>query len=212
MTTEELIQQLRWRYATKVFDPTKQIDDKTWDAIEDSLTLTPSSFGLQPWKFIVVTDQATKERLLDYSWNQRQVVDCSHLVVLCAHASVSDDELEKLLQHTIEARGGDREALQGYHDMMKGFISRMSDEQLLFWSKHQVYIALGQLMATAAMLKVDACPMEGIVPTEYDRILGLEDTSYRTVVACPLGYRSEDDKYADLPKVRYPKKDIIERI
>lgn len=212
MTTDELIQKLQWRYATKVFDPTKTIDAKTWEAIEDSMLLTPSSFGLQPWKFIVVTDPATKERLLECSWNQRQVVDCSHLVVLCAHSSVSDEELEKLLSHTIEARGGEREALQGYYEMMQGFISRMTDEQLLSWSKHQVYIALGQLMASAAVLGIDACPMEGIVPTEYDRILGLEDTSYRTVVACPLGYRSEDDKYAALPKVRYPKDEVIDRI
>jgi nitroreductase len=95
---------------------------------------------------------------------------------------------------------------------MNGFLVGMSDEQKFAWAKNQVYIALGQLMTTAAMLEIDACPMEGLIPAKYDEILGLENGRYATVVACPMGYRSKDDKYETLPKVRYEKCEIIERI
>lgn len=212
MQPSELIDSLQWRYATKEFDASKKISADLWSVIEDSLVLTPSSFGLQPWKFIVVTDEETKAKLLPNSWNQRQVVDCSHLVVLAAQAPVTDKELDAFIEATIEARKVDGESLQFYRDMMGGFVANMNDEQLLGWAKNQVYIALGQLMATAAVLKVDACPMEGITPAEYDKILGLEGTGYFTTVACPMGYRADSDKYATLAKVRYAKEQLIERV
>lgn len=212
MQPSELIDSLQWRYATKEFDASKKISADLWSVIEDSLVLTPSSFGLQPWKFIVVTDEETKAKLLPNSWNQRQVVDCSHLVVLAAQAPVTDKELDAFIDATIEARKVDGESLQFYRDMMGGFVANMNDEQLLGWAKNQVYIALGQLMATAAVLKVDACPMEGITPAEYDKILGLEGTGYFTTVACPMGYRADSDKYATLAKVRYAKEQLIERV
>ncbi len=212
MQANKLIKQLEWRYATKVFNPNKSIPNDQWDAIEDSLVLTPSSFGLQPWKFIVVTHRETKQKLLSHSWNQQQVVDCSHLVVLAAQSPVSAKELDTFIDKTHEIRGGEKSDLQFYRDMMGGFIDKMSPEKLLVWAKNQVYIALGQLMASAAMLEIDACPMEGITPTEYDKILGLEGSGFYTTVACPMGYRSEDDKYATLAKVRYAKEQIISYI
>lgn len=212
MNPSELLDTLKWRYATKAFNPDKKIPTEIWDAIEESLILTPSSFGLQPWKFVIVTDPEVKARLLPNSWNQQQVVDCSHLVVFTAQAPVSDKELDAFIDRTHEVRGGDKADLQFYRDMMGGFVSNMNDAQLLTWAKAQVYIALGQLMASAAALGVDACPMEGINPAEYDKILGLEGTGYFTTVACPLGYRSDEDKYATLPKVRYTKEQMIQHI
>jgi nitroreductase len=212
MNPNELIDQLNWRYATKGFNPNKSIPTDVWQAIESSLVLTPSSFGLQPWKFIIVTDQETKKQLLPHSWNQPQVVDCSHLVVFAAQSPVTAKELDDFIDLTHSTRGGDKESLQFYRDMMGGFVDKMDSSQLLAWAKNQTYIALGQLMATAAVLGVDACPMEGIVPTEYDRILKLEGTGFFTTVACPMGYRSDEDKYAELPKVRYPKDKIIQHI
>ncbi|MGJ8673130.1 NAD(P)H-dependent oxidoreductase [Rubritalea sp.] len=212
MKPSELLDTLQWRYATKAFDPEKKISAETWAAIEASLVLTPSSFGLQPWKFLVITDPDIKAQLLPHSWNQQQVVDCSHLIVLTAQAPVTGSELDAFIDRTHEVRGGEKSDLQFYRDMMGGFVAKMSDEQLLTWAKNQVYIALGQLMASAAVLGIDACPMEGISPAEYDKILGLEGTGYFTTVACPLGYRSVDDKYASLPKVRYNKEQVIQHI
>jgi len=209
---EALLSSLQWRYATKVFDTSKKIPSDLWDAIEQSLVLTPSSFGLQPWKFIIVTDPAIKAKLLPHSWGQPQITDCSHLVVLCAKKSLTDSDMETFLNLTAESRQVSRESLVDYAGMMKGYIGSMDSERSLTWAKSQVYIALGQLMTSVAALGVDACPMEGIIPAEYDRILGLEDREYTTTVACPIGYRSADDKYATTPKVRYTKEKIISHI
>lgn len=212
MTPEQLIDSLQWRYATKEFDTEKKIPATTWGAIEQSMVLTPSSFGLQPWKFITVTDPATKSALLEHSWHQQQVVNCSHLVVLCARKDTGQDEIDKWLDQLCHTRGVTRESLEGYAGMMSGFLGRMDAAQKLTWAKNQVYIALGQLMTSAAVLGIDACPMEGIVQAEYDKVLGLEGTAFTTTLACPMGYRSANDKYATLPKVRYGADKIITRL
>jgi len=167
---------------------------------------------MQPWKFIVVTDQAVKDKLLEHSWNQVQVTGCSHLVVLTALKNVDEADVDKLIADTHAKRGGELADLDPYKGMMNGFLSQMNDEQKHAWAKNQVYIALGQLMTTAAMIDIDACPMEGITPAKYDEILGLENERYTTVLACPMGYRSGDDKYGDLAKIRYSKEELIERI
>lgn len=208
----DVLDRLNWRFATKAFDPEKKIADELWDEVEESLVLTPSSFGLQPWKFIVITDQAVKDKLLEHSWNQGQVTSCSHLVVLTALRDISESDVDKLIIDTHQKRGGELAALDQYKGMMNGFMSQMSSEQKYSWSRNQVYIALGQLMTVASMLEIDACPMEGITPSMYDEILGLEGGRYGTVLACPMGYRSDDDKYGTLAKVRYSKDEIVEHI
>lgn len=212
MKPEAWIDALKWRYATKVFDNSKKIESSLWNAIEESLLLTPSSFGLQPWKFIVVTDDAVKQSLVEHSWNQTQVADCSHLVVLAARAPIQDSEVLEFIKSTADARSIAVEDLDMYRDMMLGFLSRMDDEGRTSWAKNQVYVALGQLMASAAALGVDACPMEGIIPAEYDKILGLKEQGYTTTLACPLGYRSGEDKYAELAKVRYTADQLVDYV
>jgi len=206
----DILDRLSWRYATKAFDAEKKISEELWNEIEESLVLTPSSFGLQPWKFIVVTDQAIKASLLEHSWNQTQVTSCSHLVVLTALKDIGESDVTKFIETTHVKRGGDIASLEPYKGMMLGFLGAMCEEKKTLWAKNQVYIALGQLMATAAMLEIDACPMEGIVPPKYDEVLGLDDTRYTTVLACPMGYRSDDDKYAELAKIRYDREVLIE--
>ncbi len=212
MKTNEVLEKLRWRYATKVFDAGKKISGDVWEDVEESLVLTPSSFGLQPWKFIVVTDEVVKERLVEHSWGQAQVADCSHLVVLTALQNLNEDDIEKFIVDTHEKRGGELVALNPYKEMMNGFVGSMSEAEVNGWAKNQVYIALGQLMTTAAMMGLDACPMEGIVPAKYDEILGLEGGRYSTVLACPVGFRSEEDKHSGLAKVRYSRADVVERL
>ena len=212
MTPNQWIEKLEWRYATKQFDKTKKIPADVWESIEDSLVLTPSSFGLQPWKFIVVKDETVRQELLPHSWNQPQVVDASHLIVLAARTPIQQVDIDQFITSTHETRGGDIADLDMYKGMMSGFISRMDEDQRTTWAKNQAYIALGQLMSTAAAIGIDACPMEGIVPTEYDTVLGLNGTGYTTTLACPMGYRDTDDKYAQAPKVRYPKSSIITHI
>lgn len=212
ITPEQLIDTLQARYATKEFDPSQKIPTDDWNALQESLVLTPSSFGLQPWKFITVTDQATKESLVEHSWHQQQVADCSHMIVLCAKRETTTEDIEAWLKCIAEVRDVSRESLDGYAGMMFGMFSAMSTDQQFAWARNQVYIALGQLMTSSALLGIDACPMEGIIPSEYDKILKLEGSDYATVVACPIGYRSANDKYVDLPKVRFNSDQILETI
>jgi nitroreductase len=208
---ESILDALNWRYATKVFDPSRKIPSEQWAILEKSLVLTPSSFGLQPWKFLIVQDQALREQLVPHSWGQRQVADCSHLVVMAVKRQMSTADVDAFVQRTVDVRGGSVEALKGFRDMMEGFRAKAETEGWLGqWAKLQSYIALGQLMTAAAVMGIDSCPMEGFVPAKYDEVLGLEAQGLTTAVLCPLGYRAEGDKYASLPKVRFSTESVVE--
>ena len=210
---EKLIEALNWRYAVKKFDNTKKIDEKTWNALEDSLVLTPSSYGLQPWKFLVLTDKSVMQKLTPVSWGQKQVEDCSHLVVFAVKEKMDEAHVQKFIDQTAKVRGIDAASLDGYKKMMIGDVVNGPRGLVSFeWAARQAYIALGNFMTACATLGVDTCPMEGIDPSKYDEILGLKGTGWRTVVACPAGYRSEDDKYASAKKVRFDNKDVIKKI
>jgi nitroreductase len=208
MTTNELICALNWRYACKVFDPMKKIPADTWAALEESLVLTPSSFGLQPWKFLIVQDQELREKLVPHTWKQRQVADCSHLVVMAVKKSLSAEDVDAFITRMAEVRGGTADSLAGFRKMVVGIQSQgyMSKD----WAKMQAYIALGQFMAACSLLGIDTCPMEGFAPDKYDEILGLDALGLTTAVLCPAGYRHSDDKYAGLPKIRFKASDVIE--
>ncbi|MCS6970662.1 MAG: NAD(P)H-dependent oxidoreductase [Planctomycetota bacterium] len=203
---------LAWRYATKAFDAERRIPDDLWAALERTLVATPSSWGLQPWRFVVVTDPALKQQLRPLSWNQPQVTDCSHLVVFAARSAITEQDLDRLIGATAAARGLRPEALATYRQMMHADLIAGPRAAIAHeWAIRQCYIALGQFMLACALLGVDACPMEGIDPPAYDRVLGLEGSGYRTAVACAAGYRAASDKYAGLPKVRYPRSEVVIR-
>jgi nitroreductase len=209
--TTTLLNALRWRYATKAFDASRQIDTSTWDALENALVLTASSYGLQPWKFLVITDAAIRAELRPHSWNQSQITDCSHLVVLLKKRAITAADADRLIEVTAATRGIDATLLEGYRNMIQvdlidGPRSQIIDQ----WSGNQVYIALGNLLTSAALLGVDTCAIEGFSPADYDRILGLESSEYKSCVVCACGYRSANDKYASLAKVRYAANDLIE--
>lgn len=208
MTPDDIIAALQWRYATKLFDTTKKIPTDTWAALEESLVLTPSSYGLQPWKFFVIQDQELREKLVPHTWRQRQVADCSHLVVMTVKKAFSMDDIDSFITRMVEVRGGSADSLAGFRKMVGGTQAQgyMSKE----WAKMQAYIALGQFMGFAALLGIDTCPMEGFIPEKYDEILGLEAQGLTTAVLCPAGYRHADDRYAALPKVRFKNSDVIE--
>jgi len=211
ITSDVLLDALRWRYATKAFDPSRQIPAATWEALEQSLVLTASSYGLQPWKFLVITDPALRAELRPHSWNQSQITDSSHLVVLLQQRTVSGADADRLITATASCRGLDPALLAGYRQMIQvDLIDGPRSQSIERWASNQVYIALGNLMTAAALLQVDTCAIEGFAPAEYDRLLGLETTPYRSCVVCACGYRSPDDKYASLEKVRYSAAELIE--
>lgn len=213
ISPQQLTEALNWRYATKKFDPTKTIGEAEWQALEQSLVLSPSSIGLQPWKFFVVTERATKERLQAASYRQTQVVDCSHFVVMAVRRELDAEHVERHISRMVEVTGVAPDTLAKFRAMtLRNLDQARAAGTLNTWQEHQVYIALGKFMACAAVLAIDTCPMEGIEPLKYDEILGLAGTGFATVVACAAGYRSADDKYATMKKVRFKPEDVIVRI
>ena len=209
-TPDQLIQQLNWRYATKQFDPGRKISDATWAALEQSLVLSPSSFGLQPWKFFVVRNPALRQQLRDHAWGQAQVTDASHLVVLAIKKDVGTTEVDQFVERTATVRQVPTETLDGYSSMVKGFLAEPPYPITMDnWATRQVYVALGFLMHSAAILGVDTCPMEGFEQDKFNELLQLPEQGYSAVVLCAVGYRADDDKYAALPKVRYATETVV---
>ena len=209
---QTILSALNWRYATKKFDASKKLTDEQWSALQNSLHLAASSFGLQPWKFIVITDQDKKQALVPDAWGQSQVADCSHLVVIAAKKTMTEADADKLMRATAQARGAEASSLDGYKGMIVGTLSARTPEFIAAWNARQCYVALGFLLEAAALMQVDACPMEGFVPEKFDEQLGLTDSDYTSVVMCALGVRADDDKYADGTKVRYDVSDVFEFI
>ncbi|MFZ4714606.1 MAG: NAD(P)H-dependent oxidoreductase [Bacteriovoracaceae bacterium] len=209
----KLIESLNWRYATKKFDAAKKISSSDWKVIEDALVLTPSSYGLQPWKFIVIQNQAIKEQLVPASYGQKQVAECSHLLVLAGLVSVDTSYVDRFLETTAATQGKKIEDLAGFKGMLvKNIVDGNQIKNIFEWSARQCYIALGNAMTVAAVMGVDSCPMEGLDPKKYDEVLNLADTSYKTVVALPFGYRDASDKYANSPKVRFKASELVHHI
>ena len=213
MTTPQLLTALEWRYATKVFDPNKKISTDLWQALERALVLSPSSYGLQPYRFLVIQDAAKRAALLPHSWNQKQVVDSSHYIVFASRTKMTEVDIDRFLALTSQVRDLPAGALSTYRGMMVGDLvtgprSKIAHE----WATRQAYIALGNLMTCAAVLGVDTCPMEGLEPAAYDEILGLSGQGYGTVCACAAGYRAAFDKYATTPKVRFKASELISHV
>jgi len=213
ITTDQLLAAQTWRYATKQFDASQTIPSAVWQALEESLILSPSSYGLQPWQFFVVANPDLRAKLRPHSWNQSQITDASHLVVFAIPEKVDVPYMEKYLARIAEVRGVTLESLGFYRDMMMSdVIAGPRQAWVREWAARQLYIALGNFMTSAALLGIDTCPLEGLDPAKYDEILGLPAKGFHTVVACAAGYRAEADKYATLPKVRFEKSDLVRHI
>jgi nitroreductase len=206
----QLLAQLNWRYATKQFDPARKISATDWATLEEALLLTASSGGLQPWKFIVVTDPVVRAKLLPASYGQAQIADASHLVVFAAKNNFSEADVDAHLEHVAEVRGAPVEALAPLRGMLVGGIVKALDESARnAWARNQTYIALGNFLTSAALLGIDACPMEGFDRAQYDEILGLKAKGLASAVIATVGYRLPSDKYASAPKVRFPKEQVF---
>lgn len=209
MNSQKLLDSLSWRYATKHFNPAKKLDEKTWQVLEKSLILSPSSYGLQPYKFILVQDQNLRKKLRAHSWNQPQIEESSHLIVFLCKKTMDEKYIENYVNLIAASRGIAASSLNDYKNMMVGDLVN-GGKDIFNWSGKQAYIALGNLLTSAALLEVDACPMEGIDTKKYDEDLGLANDDYTTLCVCALGFRSVDDKYQNLKKVRFDEAKLIE--
>jgi nitroreductase len=213
INSKQLLEQLNWRYATKQFDPNRKISAADWNTLEEVLRLSPSSSGLQPWRFIIVTDPAMRAKLLPASYGQRQISEASHLVVFASKNNLDVADVDAHVRHLAAGQGVSIEALAPFRGVLVGGIVQALDEPARnAWARNQTYIALGNLLTSAALLGIDACPMEGFDRAQYDEILGLKAKGYASAVIATLGYRSPEDKYAAVPKVRFPKEQLIVRV
>lgn len=218
MTTvpaQTILEQFNWRYATKKFDPAKKIAAETWKQIEEGIRLAPSSYGLQPWKFLVINDPALRAKLKEFSWNQPQITDASHLLVICRRTDLDAAYVDRYVAQIAQERGIPVEALAGYRGMMVGSVSNPANlpgGSMDTYTRSQAYIALGFGLATAALLGVDACPMEGFDPSKYDETLNLKASNLKATVVAAFGYRSASDDVAPTKaaKVRFPHGQVFE--
>ena len=206
-----IINQLQWRYATKLFDPSKKVSESDWNFLKQVIQLAPSSYGLQPWKAVVVQNQQKRIDLRAASYNQSQIQDCSHLVVFTTLKNITEQYVKTYVAKIAEVRSIKTEQLIDYQNMMIGDLVNGPRSQIAqAWAQRQAYIALGFLLQAAALRGIDACPMEGFDPSKYDEILEINKGEYASVAVAALGYRASNDSYQTLKKVRLDMKDLVQ--
>ena len=199
---KNIIESLNNRYATKIFDTNKRITQDHLNIIVEAVRLTPTSFGLQLMKLVIVENKDLRKELLLHSFGQNQVVDASHLIILCREKIANKSHISDYISNVATTRNLSIDSLNNFKNMMENYVFSMSDSDRNEWMNKQVYIALGNLLTTCAILKIDSCPMEGFKPNEYSKTLSLEEKNLEAVLVIPVGYRSENDKNAIAKKVR----------
>lgn len=197
-----IIDNLKWRYATKKFDTTKKLSQEKLSILKEAFNLTALSYGLQTLKMVVVEDKPKREDLVSLSFGQRQVVDSSHLLILCIQTEIDDNDVEEHFNTIKSTRNTPDSILNPFKSELKSTIKDMPNLKKIDWATKQAYIALGNLMTVCAVEKIDSCPMEGFMPKELDTALGLDKMGLNSVLLLPVGYRAKDDMFAGFKKVR----------
>jgi len=203
------IKQLQWRYATKKFDAIKVLPKAKLNIITQAFNLTATSFGLQTLKLVVIEDKKIREALIPASYNQKQVLDASHLLVICIQNNIEDMDVLRYYANIKSIRNTPEAILKPYQEDLIKMMKSKSVEQRQQWSANQAYIALGNLMTVCAIEGIDACPMEGFVPSMYDDILKLKEKGLKSILLLPIGYRADDDIFSTFKKVRKPIKETV---
>jgi len=196
------IDNLKWRYAVKKFDHHKILSDNQINILKQAFNLTATSYGLQPIKLVVVKNKDIQKELVLHSWNQQQVSQASHILVICVDTKLDETDVEKYFERVKEIRNTPDEIINSFKEYLKTTISGKTTEDLLSWGKNQAYLALGNLLTVCANEKIDSCPMEGFIPEKYDEVLGLKEKNLSSVLVLPVGYRAEDDIMTQQKKVR----------
>ncbi|MDA9550688.1 NAD(P)H-dependent oxidoreductase [Flavobacteriaceae bacterium] len=197
-----IIESLNWRYATKKFDSNRKLTENQINTLKNAFNLTASSYGLQPIKLIVISSQEIKNSLLESSMNQQQIVQCSHLLVICIESCINEAYIESYFKRVIDIRKTDPIVLESFKESIIDEFNDMSNTSIINWSKNQAYLALGNLMTVCSVEGIDSCPMEGFLPEKYDEILDLKSKNLKSVLVMPVGYRSVNDQFSSFKKVR----------
>jgi nitroreductase len=206
---KNILEALHWRYAVKVYDSTQKVSSEQIKQLLEVARLSPSSFGLQPYKIIHVINPEIREKLKAASWGQTQITEASELLIFAVPTNLNDSHVDIFIERTATTRNMPIEQLAEYAGMIKGSINSRNESERIDWAAKQAYITLGLLIEAAALEHIDAGPMEGFDSAQYNDILGLKDLNLTSVVALTLGYRSKDDAYANLAKVRVPMEEMV---
>lgn len=205
----KLIEDLNWRYATKKFDPSKKLSTEQINVLKECANLTATSYGLQMLKVIVIENQDIKDALWPHAYNQTQVRDASHVIVIANRTNVLEEDIDSYLKMSQEKRNFTPEETKSYGEYMKSDLLNRSEDQIITWSKNQCYIVLGNLMTCCAQMRIDCCPMEGFKPAEFNKILELENQNLNSAVVLPVGFRSEEDPNQKMAKLRKVTSDFV---
>lgn len=198
------IEKLQWRYATKKFDASRILTSEKLNVLKEAFNLTATSFGLQTIKLVVIEDKALRAPLVNLSYGQKQVLEASHLLVICIQNDILDIDVTQYYNNIKNIRDTSDEILKPYQDDLTKMMKKMTVDERQQWSTKQAYIALGNLMTVCAIEGIDSCPMEGFSPAAYDDVLGLHGKGLKSVLLLPVGYRAEDDIFSGFKKVRKP--------
>jgi len=199
MTT---IDKLKWRYATKKFEASKTLSEEKLNILKEAFNLTATSFGLQTIKMLVIKDENIRKDLVQHAYGQNQVLEASHLLVLCIQDNIVEDDVDEHFDNVKDIRATPKTILEPFQKQLTQMMTKMSISERQQWSTKQAYIALGNLMTVCAIEGIDSCPMEGFNPEAYDDLLGLKNENLKSVLLLPVGYRADDDMFAELKKVR----------
>ncbi|MDA8904623.1 NAD(P)H-dependent oxidoreductase [Flavobacteriaceae bacterium] len=197
-----IIESLNWRYATKKFDSNRKLSKNQVNTLKNAFNLTASSYGLQPIKLIVISNKEIKNNLLESSMNQQQVIQCSHLLVICVETDIDESYIELYFKRVVDIRKTSPKVLESFKNSIINEFNDMSNASIINWSINQAYLALGNLMTVCSVEEIDSCPMEGFLPEKYDEILDLKTKNLKSVLVMPVGYRSVDDQFSSFKKVR----------
>lgn len=198
-----------WRYATKKFDATKKVSAEDLNTLKEAIRMSPSSYGLQPYKVLIIENPELRAQLQPAAWGQTQIVDASHLFIFVNETNVGDETIDQFLNNISETRETPLESLAGYGDFMKSKISTLEPAVKNVWASKQTYLALGNLLSAAAELKIDVTPMEGFVPAQVNEILGLDKQNLNASLIATVGYRHEEDATQFYKKVRKSQEDLF---
>lgn len=204
-----IIESLQWRYATKKFDATKKLSEEKLRILKESFNLTATSYGLQPLKMVIVSDSELKSKLVSATMNQSQVMDASHVLVICTESEMNEQFIKEYFNRVEDIRNTPRSVLEPFESFLVEEISEKPSKEVHVWMQKQAYITLGNLLTVCALEGIDSCPIEGFDPEKYDELLQLDNLGLRSVLVLPVGYRAEDDLFADLKKVRRGIEEVI---
>lgn len=200
--TSNIIERLQWRYACKKFDSSKILSEEKLNILKESFNLTATSYGLQPLKMIVIANTEIKKKLVPLTMQQKQVQDASHVLVFCIETELTAKYIENYFDRVEEIRNTPRAILQPFETFLVDDFSEKSSASIDAWMEKQAYLAMGNILTVCALEGIDACPIEGFEPEAYDSLLGLNSLGLKSVLVLPIGYRSDDDMFANFKKVR----------